>query len=110
MPDEIISTDSVVGAAIAWGIETMPFDIGFTRTLEEVKAKRRAIIYRAAGLLAASFRRNQQPSETILEIDETELQDNLFKEADLQRQIANRELTDPEDAYVASPFVVVNPR
>ena len=107
LPDEVIAADSVVGAAIAWGIETMPIMDSFTRSLEELKAKRRAIIYRAAALLAPSFRRTQDPSETILEINETVQQEALFEEAELQRQIANRNLSSPEETILDTPFILV---
>ena len=108
LPDQVIDADSIIGAAIAWGITTMPIQ-EFTRTLEELKAKRRAIIYRAAGLLAASVRRSSSPTFDPLGIDTPELEQALFMEADLQRQIANRDLTDPEDAMLDPFFIIVSP-
>ena len=90
LADEIIAADTIVGAAIAWGIEVMPANIGFTRTLEELTAKRRAILLRAAGNLSISVRRTQPVSETQLEISEQELQLLLFAQADIQVAIANR--------------------
>ena len=68
----------------------MPANIGFTRTLEELTAKRRAILLRAAGNLSISVRRTQPVSETQLEISEQELQLLLFAQADIQVAIANR--------------------
>ena len=106
LPDEIIDNDSIIGGAIAWGITTMPIQ-QFERTLEELKAKRRAIIYRAAGLLAASTRRSTSPTFEALGIETPELEQDLFMEADLQRQIANRDLTDPEDSALDPFFIIV---
>ena len=106
LADEIIDNDSVMGAAIAWGISTMPIQ-EFSRTLEELKAKRRAIIYRAAGILAVSVRQNVDPTFLTPGIAEQQLQNQLFMESDLQRQIANRDLTDPEDTILDSVFIIV---
>ena len=107
--DEFIASEAIVGAATAWGIEIMPIDIGFTRTLEELKAKRTAIIFRAAGLLAPSVRKTQAISETQLEISETELQAVLFAQADLQSQIANRGLSAARSTstFLGTTFVVI---
>ena len=109
LSDEVIGADSIVGAAIAWGIEVMPADIGFTRTLEELTAKRRAIIFRAAGIVAPSVRKNRDVNKTQLEISETQLQDNLFAAADLQVLIANRNFSRPEESVLEGPFIVINP-
>ena len=106
LPDVVIDTDSVIGAAIAWGLNTMPIQ-EFTRTLDELKAKRRAIIYRAAGILAVSVRQNVDPTFLTPGIAEQQLQNTLFAESDLQRQIANRDLTDPEDTILDSIFIIV---
>ena len=106
LPDQVIDHDSIVGAAIAWGLTTMPIQ-AFERTLEELKAKRRAIIYRAAGLLAVSVRQSVDPSFDSPGIQEERLQNSLFMEGDLQRQIANRDLTDPEDSALDPFFIIV---
>ena len=83
--------------------------LSFERTLEELEAKRRAIIYRAAGLLAASVRRSQDPSLTILEINEIQLQVMLFEQADLQKEIANRDWVRDQRTHLSNPFFVIDP-
>ena len=109
LADEIIQADTIIGAAITWGITTMPIDQSNPRSLEQLKSKRRAIIYRAAGILATAVRRSQDPRLTVLEINEQELQESLFMQADLHRQIANDDLLEREEAILDTPFIIINP-
>ena len=92
IPDEIISADTVVGGAIAWAVDRMPVVDGNPRNLEEIKNKRRAILLRAAGCLAASVRRDASPQLTGLERDEFQLSTFLFMKAESMADLANKRL------------------
>ena len=82
LADEIIAADAVIGGAVSWAIDRMPVYSGHPRTLEELVNKRRAVIYRAAGILAASVRRSQDPRLLGLEVNEFQLQGVLYQAAE----------------------------
>lgn len=90
LPDEIIAADTIAGGAISWAIDRMPVYEGNPRTLEELTSKRRAVIYRAAGILASSVRRSQDPRLTVLEVNEVQLQNSLFMEAEASAVLAQQ--------------------
>ena len=90
LPDEIIAADTIVGGAVAWAIDRMPVYPDNPRTLEEIESKRRAILYQAAAILAASVRRGQDPRLTVLEIDEFQLSNTLYQKAEESAILANQ--------------------
>lgn len=90
LPDEIIAADSIEGGAVAWALERMPIYPDYPRTLQELTGKRRAVIYRAAAILAASVRRSQDPRLTILEVNEYQLQQVLFERSEQEAEIAQK--------------------
>ena len=90
--DEIVSGDTVVGAAIAWANDRMPVVEGNPRSLEALKAKRRAILFRAAACLSTSVR---EPRDIRIEgIDITEFQQAavLMQKAEESAVLANQHL------------------
>ena len=90
LPDDIIAADAVIGGAVSWAINRMPVYPNNPRTLEELVSKRRAVIYRAAGILSASVRRSQDPRLTVLEVDEFQLQRILYQAAEDSAVIAQQ--------------------
>lgn len=109
LPDEIIAGDTVVGGAIAWAVDRMPVVDGNPRNLEEIKNKRRAILYRAAGCLAASVRRDPAPQLTGLQQDEFQLSTFLFMKAESMAELANKRLAAmgllPSDTILGTDFI-----
>ena len=75
----------------------MRIDVNTPRTLGELTSKRRAIIYRAAGLLALSARYGRDPRLTNLELTNVNLHQELFDLSEEAANIANGVVTQPED-------------
>ena len=91
LADEIIAADTIVGAAVAWGIDRMPVYPDNPRTLDELTSKRRAILYQAAGLLAASVRISRDPREfEVSDVNEFQLANYLFRKADEEAELAQK--------------------
>ena len=111
LPDEIISADSIVGGAISWAIDTMPVYAGNPRNLQELVSKRRAIIYRAAGILAASVRQAADPRIIEGQVNELQLQSALFAESERAAAIAQERFVQlgltEDDAFGSITFRVV---
>ena len=90
--DTIIAGDTVLGGAMAWANNRMPIIEGNPRSLEALKAKRRAILYMAAACLVTSIR---EPRDLRIEgIDLTEFQQAqvLKKKAEESAILANEHL------------------
>ena len=106
LPDEVIAADTIVGGAVAWAVDRMPIYPDTPRTLDELTSKRRAVIYRAAGILAASVRRSQDPRLTVVEIDEFQLSNSLFQKAEAEAVIAQKRFEDLGITDVAEPEII----
>ena len=93
LPDIVIGADAFVGAAIAWGMDRMrrTADIlrDYPRSPAQINARRRSVIYRTAGIIAASVRQGTDPREIGTDITETILATLLFERAEEQAIIAN---------------------
>ena len=90
--DMIIAGDTVLGGAVAWANNRMPIIEGNPRSLEALKAKRRAILYMAAACLVTSVR---EPRDLRIEgVDLTEFQQAqvLKKKAEESAILANEHL------------------
>ena len=110
LPDNVISGDTIVGAAVAWARDRMPVYPNNPRTLNELTSKRRAVIYRAAGNLAASVRRSQDPNLTVTEIDEFQLANSLNAKAEMEADLAQKRFDElgTSDNVLVGIFEVVS--
>ena len=92
LPDKVISGDTVIGAAVEWAIERMPVVDQYPRTIEELKAKRRAILFRTAAYLSTSIRESRDVRIEGIDATEFQLASVLHRKAEESADFANRRL------------------
>ena len=90
--DIIISGSTVVGAAVAWANDRMPIVKDNPRDLDALKAKRRAILFRAAACLCTSVRESRDVRIEGIDITEFQQATVLMQKAEESAVLANQHL------------------
>ena len=87
LPNTVIASDAFQGAAIDWATDRLPVNADLPRTELQLRHKKRAVIFRMAGLLASSVRRLMQETAGSIRtefesIPWNDLQLSLFTQAE----------------------------